>query len=82
MHVKYLVILTYGFWLIWFINQRVLYSHALSIMHRHPVLVSASVLALVSVHTSPWHRVRHRNFIFGTHMPPIYAHQIFSDSDL
>ena len=21
-----------------------------------------------SVHTSPWHRVRHRNFILGTHM--------------
>ena len=27
---------------------------------------SASVLA--SVHTSPWHRVKHRNFIFGTQM--------------
>ena len=27
------------------------------------------VLALLSVHTSPWHRVRKRNFIFGIHMP-------------
>ena len=32
----------------------------------------------------PDHRVRHRNFIFGTnmHMPLVYAHQIFSHSDL
>ena len=38
----------------------------------------------VSVHTSPWHMVRHRNFIFGVHihMSPMYAHQIFNDSDL
>ena len=58
------------FWLIWFINQRTLYYHALSIVHHchhhwhHPALVSASA----SVHTSPWHVVRHRNFILGTHM--------------
>ena len=41
-----------------------------------------SLSASVSVHTSPWHRVRHRNFIFGIHMHiclHIYAHQIFSD---
>ena len=43
-------------------------------------LVLVSVLA--SVHASPWHRIRHRNFIFGAHMSPIYARQIFSDSDL
>ena len=56
--------MTFGschFWLIWFINQRALYSHALSVMC-YPVLV------LASVHTSPWHRVGHRNLIFGTHM--------------
>ena len=64
------------FWLIWFINQRALYSHALSIVHRCPALA----LVLAPVQTSPWHRIRHTNFIFGTHMPPIYAHQIFSDS--
>ena len=46
----------------------------------HPALASVSL----SVHTSPWHMVRHRNFILGTHMhmSPIYAHQIFNDSDL
>ena len=42
-----------AFWLIWFINQRALYNHALSIMHchcwHHPALASASL----SVHTSP-----------------------------
>ena len=54
------------FWLIWFINQRTLYSHELSVMRHHPALALAS--ALVSVHTSPWHMIRHRNFIFGTHM--------------
>ena len=41
---------------------------------RHPAL--ASVLASSSVHTSPWHMVRHRNFILGTHMHicPLYMH--------
>ena len=36
----------------------------------HPESVSASV------HTSPWHMVRHRNFILGTHMHicPPYMH--------
>ena len=29
-----------SFWLIWFINQRALYSHALSVMRRHPASVS------------------------------------------
>ena len=53
---------TSSFWLIWFINQRALYNHALSIVRRRPVLASA----LASVHTSPWHRVRYSNFIFGT----------------
>ena len=41
------------------------------------VLVSlASALALSSVHTSPWHRIRHRNFIFGIHIhtSPPYMH--------
>ena len=45
------------FWPIWFINQRALYNHALS------------SLVLPSVHTSPSHRVRLRNFIFGMNMP-------------
>ena len=64
------------YWLIWFINQRALYSHALSIVHHHPALASVLALALASVNTSPWHRVRHRNFIFGTHMHicPPYMH--------
>ena len=33
-------------------------------------------LASSSVHTSPWHRVRHRNFIFGIHIHiyPPYMH--------
>ena len=33
-------------------------------------------LASVSVHTSPWHMVRHRNFILGTHtlICPPYMH--------
>ena len=59
-----------AFWLIWFINQRALYSHALPVVHRRPALV------LASVHTSPWHRVRHRNFTFGTHVHicPPYMH--------
>ena len=32
--------------------------------------------ASLSVHTSPWHMVRHRNFILGTHMHicPPYVH--------
>ena len=36
----------------------------------------ASALAPASVHTSPWHMVRHRNFILGTHMHicPPYMH--------
>ena len=29
---------------------------------------SALVSSASSVHTSPWHMVRHRNFIFGIHM--------------
>ena len=62
------------FWLIWFINQRALYNHELYIVHRHwcrPTLASAS-----SVHTSPWHMVRHRNFVFGLHVHicPLYMH--------
>ena len=39
------------------------------LQHR-PVLV----LALVSVHTSPWHRVIHRNFIFGIPMHICHPH--------
>ena len=37
---------------------------------RHPAS------ALASVHTFPWHRVRHTNFIFGIHMHicPPYIH--------
>ena len=53
-----------AFWLIWFINQRALYHHALSVVSPASSLVLAS-----SVHTSLSHRIRHRNFIFGTNMP-------------
>ena len=55
-----------GFRLIWFINQRALYNHALSVMR---CLVSSSSS---SVHTTPSHRVRHRNFIFGTNVSIYY----------
>ena len=36
----------------------------------------ASALVLSSMHISPWHRVRHRNFIFDIHMHicPPYMH--------
>ena len=64
----------------------VLWSFGLSTKEPFTIMLYPSPLALVlSVHTSPWHMVRHRNFIFSTHMHislPIYAHQIFSDSDL
>ena len=77
-----LVILAFGFWLIWFINQRALYNHALSVI----VGVSIGVVISVICAHCPWHRVRHRNFISGihiyAHMSPIYTHQIFKDSDL
>ena len=61
------------FWLIWFINQRALYNHALSIIVGIGVGIGVSI---TFVHTSPWHRVRYRNFIFGTHMHtcPPYMH--------
>ena len=36
-------------------------------------LVSASA-SLVSVHTSPGHKIKHRSNIFGTHTSPRYAH--------
>ena len=50
------------FWLIWLINQR-----AFSIMLcGSSALVS---LALMSVHTSPSHRFKHTNFIFGKWHP-------------
>ena len=49
-----------------------LYNHALFIALHRPALVSV----LASVHTFPWHRVRHRNFLFGIHMHicPQYMH--------
>ena len=75
MHIKYLVILTC--WLIWFINQRALYNHALSVVcHCHWHRPASVLASLLSVHTSPWHIVRHRNFILGTHMHicPPYMH--------
>ena len=39
-------------------------------------LASVLSLALSSVHTFPWHRVRYRNFIFGrhVHMCPPHMH--------
>ena len=52
------------FWLIWFIIKGAFYNHALSVVVGIGVLVSA----LTSVYTSPCHRVRHSNFIFGTHV--------------
>ena len=48
-------------------------------VHHHRWHCSASASA--SVHTSPWHMVRHRNFILGTHMhtcPPC-MHIKYSD---
>ena len=75
MHNKYLVILTYSFWLIWFINQRALRNHVLSVMHHcywhccHPVS---------SVHTSPGTGLD----IETSYLVHIHAHQIFRDSDI
>ena len=45
---------------------------------------SSLASASSSVHTSPWHRVIHGNYILYTyaHISPIYVHQIFNDSDL
>ena len=53
----------HNFWLIWFMNQR-----AYTVMLCPSSFALLSSLASSSVHTSPWHRVRHRNFIFGIHM--------------
>ena len=52
------------FWLIWFINQRALHNHALSVVRHRPAVLSAS-----SVHTSSNHSLRHRNFMFGMIVP-------------
>ena len=48
------------------------------------LLSSASALASSSVHTSPYHRVIQELHIWYRYalMSLIYAHQIFSDSDL
>ena len=47
-------------------------SFGLSTKEPYTIMLCLSSLALVlsssSVHTSPWHRVRHRNFIFGIYM--------------
>ena len=52
-----------AFWFIWFINQRTLYNPEFSVI-------------IFVVHTSPWHKFRHRNFIFSIHMHicPPYVH--------
>ena len=69
------------FWLIWFINQRALYNHALSIivigviLHQHwcwhHCLYTPPPGTWLDIETS-----------YLVHMSPIYAHQIFNDSDL
>ena len=58
----------HDFWLIWFINQRALYNHALSV-------IGIGVGIIIYGHP-PRHRVRHRNFIFGIHVHicPPYMH--------
>ena len=45
-------------------------------VHRRRWHRPVSASAVLSVHTSPWHMVRHRNFILGTHMHicPPYMH--------
>ena len=44
-------------------------SFGLSTKEPYTIMLCPLALALaLSVHTSPWHRVRHRNFIFGIHM--------------
>ena len=56
-------------------------SFGLSTKEPYTIMLCPSSLASSSssVHTSPWHMVRHRNFIFGIHMhifppPPPYVH--------
>ena len=49
-----------SFWLIWFVNRRVLYIPALSVVHRHHCYLCTAVHLC--------HKVGHRNFIFGTKM--------------
>ena len=66
---------TETFWLISFINQTALYNHALAVAHR-----PASLPVSSSGHTSPSHRLKHRNFILGTdmHLCPSHMHIKYS----
>ena len=50
--------------------SRFIGSFGLSTKELYTIVLCPSswALALLSVHTSPSHRIRHRNFIFGTHM--------------
>ena len=77
MYVKYLVILTCSFWLIWFINQRALYNHALSVVHWcHQWCLCTPPLA--TGFTTETSYLLH----ICTYVPPIHAHQILSDFNL
>ena len=51
-------------------------SFGLSTKEPYTMMLCPSSLASSSVHTSPWHMVRHRNFIFGIHVHicPPYMH--------
>ena len=64
-----------SFWLIWFINQRALCNHALSVVVG-VIIVGVFVIGIIVCAHLPCHRVRHRNFIFGIQMDicPPYMH--------
>ena len=65
------------FWLIWFINQRALYNHALSVaivLHRHRHLCTPPPGTWLDIETS--------YLVHICTCVPIYAQQIFNDSDL
>ena len=53
-------------WLIWFINQRALYKHVLSVTVGIGVIV-IGIVGVICAHPV-WHRVRHRIFIFSIHV--------------
>ena len=67
------------FWPIWFINQRALCNHALSVVRCRRLSTSLSLALALSLHTLPSHRVRHKKFHIWYEYANIYllhAHQI------
>ena len=73
-----------GFWLIWFINQRALYNHALSIVVGIGIIVIGIVIVgVVCAHpTATGLDIETLYLVYICTYIPTYAHQICSDSDL